>query len=283
MRQVHDRGRDLAAPLPRHEDRGHPRARRRGHAVAQARAAPRGPLDRRVDHLPRRAARAEPGPEDRRSDRGGDPGPRDGLLEGGRRPRRRAPRAGRPATAPDRRLSARAVGWSEAARDDRDGPGVQPDTRDRRRAHHGARRDGAGTGPAAAAVAPERPRPRDAVHHPRPLGARRRLGPAGDHVRRQDRRGRQSGRGLSRARSTPTPRRSRRRSPRSATRGSATTPPASVATRPTRSRSRPGARSTHDASERSTRARPSCRSSGARAPTGEPRACTSPAPRTWHR
>ena len=36
-------------------------------------------------------------------------------------------------------------------------------------------------------------------------------------------------------------------------------------------------------SERSTRARPSCRSSGTRAPTGEPRACTSPAPRTWHR
>ena len=283
VRQVHDRGRDLATALPRHEDRGHSRARGRGHPLVEARAPPRGPLDRCVDHLPRRAARAEPGPEDRRSDRGGDPGPRDGHLEGGRRPRRRAPRAGRPAAAADRRLPARAVGRSEAARDDRDGPRVQPDARDRRRAHHGARRDGAGTGAAAAAVAPERPRPGDAVHHPRPLRARRRLGPAGDHVRRQDRRGRQGGRGLPRARSTPTPRRSRRRSPRSATRASATTPRASAATRPTRSRSRPGARSTRDASERSTRARPSCRSSGTRAPTGEPRACTWPAPRTWHR
>ena len=43
-------------------------------------------------------------------------------------------------------LPARAVGRAEAARDDRDGAGLQPLDGDRRRAHHRARRDGAGAG-----------------------------------------------------------------------------------------------------------------------------------------
>ena len=94
---------------------------------------------------------------------------------------------------PARRIddyAARALGWSEAAGDDRDGAGLQPFARDRRRADHGAGRDGPGAGAEAPQEPATRARSRDALHHPRPLRPRRGLRPDRDHVRGQDRRGR---------------------------------------------------------------------------------------------
>ncbi len=115
------------------------------------------------------------------------------------------------------RLPARALRRPEAARDDRDGAGVLPFARDRRRAHDRARRDGAGPGAPAHEEAPGRPRAVDDLHHARPVGAGRDVGPTRDHVRGQDHRGRPRRRRLPLAASTPTPRPSPRRSPRSAT------------------------------------------------------------------
>ena len=100
------------------------------------------------------------------------------------------------------RLPARALGRPEAARDDRDGAGLHARARDRRRAHHRARRDGAGAGAATHEGAPARPRPVDDLHHPRPLGAGRDVRPPRDHVRGQDRRG---GPGRDRVPRTPAP------------------------------------------------------------------------------
>ena len=125
---------------------------------------------------------------------------------------------------PTRRMKdypARAVGRAEAARDDRDGARVLALARDRRRADDRARRDGAGAGAPPDEGAAARPRPVDDLHHPRPLGARRDLRPARDHVRRARSSRRDPPRRCSTRRSTPTPRRSPRRSPRSATSGSA--------------------------------------------------------------
>ena len=157
----------------------------------------------------------------RRPDRRGDRRAPAGRREGGDGARRRADGAGRAAHASHEGLSARALRRPEAARDDRDGAGVQPVPGDRRRAHDGARRDGPGPGAAPAEGAAARPRAVDALHHARPLGARRGLRPARDHVRGQDRRGRPGRDRVPRRRSIPTPRRSPRRSRRSAISASA--------------------------------------------------------------
>ena len=77
--------------------------------------------------------------------------------------------------APRRRLPAPALGRPAPARADRARARVRPAAARRRRADDGARRDGAGADPAPARRAPARAPARDAVHHARPLDARRRL------------------------------------------------------------------------------------------------------------
>ncbi len=189
MRQVDGGQRDPAsAPRRDHRVGGGP-AQRGGRPHDEAGTSPRGAVDRRLGRVPGRDARDEPRPADRRPARRGDRAARPGRREGSAGPGRRPARAGRDATATPPRLPARAVGWTEAARDDRDGARVQPEPGDRRRAHHRARRDGAGAGPEPAEQAAARARPRDALHHARPVGPRRDLRPARDHVRGQDRRG----------------------------------------------------------------------------------------------
>ena len=87
------------------------------------------------------------------------------------------------------RLSAPDVGRAAPAGADRAGAGLRARPADRRRTDDGARRDGAGPGAGAARRAAGRPRPGDAVHHPRPLGAQQHVrAPRGD-VRRSHRRG----------------------------------------------------------------------------------------------
>ena len=133
--------------------------------------------------------------------------PQQGLQEAGARARDRHARPGRHprALAAHRRLPAPVLRWHAPARDDRDGALLRPRPADRRRADHGARRDGAGADP--------RPDPRPAAgvqlrgrdHHPRP----RRRGRAGRRhpgdVRRPGRRVRHRRSSCSTAPSTPTP------------------------------------------------------------------------------
>ena len=120
---------------------------------------------------------------------GGDRDPPPIEPEGSHGPGGRPPREGRPAAEAHPRLPARALGRAEAAGDDRDGARVQPEPDHRRRAHHGARRDGPGAGPQAAERAPARDGSGDAVHHARPVRARGGVRSPRDHVRGQDRRG----------------------------------------------------------------------------------------------
>ena len=75
------------------------------------------------------------------------------------------------------------------ARHDRHGPGLQPQARDRRRAHHGPRRDGAGADPRAHRAPAPRARPLVHPHQPRPVGHGRDLRQGRHHVRRQGGRG----------------------------------------------------------------------------------------------
>ena len=83
-----------------------------------------------------------------------------------------------------RRLPAPALGWHAAARDDRHGADQRPGAADRRRADHGARRDGAGADHGAAHRAAGAVQHRDHPHHPRPRRRRRRRRRGGRHVRR---------------------------------------------------------------------------------------------------
>ena len=143
----------------------------------------RGPVDAGVDRLPGRPARARPRDPRRRADRSSRSS-RTAWRRGGRRRVRAGELLERVGLPPRRarRLPARVLGRSEAARDDRDGARVLPRPRDRGRAHHGTRRHGAGAGPAAAPEAPRRPGSVDALHHARPVGARGCERPARRHV-----------------------------------------------------------------------------------------------------
>ena len=267
-------GADPAAPARRDEGRGAGRARRRGHPGAVARTPAGGPVGGRVHRVPGRPARAEPRATRVGPDRRGDHRARSGEREGGQGPGGRAVRAGGTAAPAHQRLPARVVRRPEAARDDRDGAGMQPVARDRGRAHHRPRRDGAGAGPAADEGPAARPGPVDDLHHARPVRAGRGLRRPRDHVRGQDRGARARRRRSSTTPSTRTRRRSRPRSPRSATSASVASPPDSAATRPTRRRSRRDARSTRAARWRSTNARRASPSCTRRARAARRRACS---------
>ena len=73
-----------------------------------------------------------------------------------------------------RGLPARLLGRDAPARHDRHGPVVLTQAADRRRAHHGARRDDAGADHRTAALAPARRGHGDDLRHPRSRGDRRR-------------------------------------------------------------------------------------------------------------
>ena len=88
---------------------------------------------------------------------------------------------------------------------------AQPEGARLRRAGLGARRVGAGAGRQPHGEAPGRARPRLPLHRPRPVGRAPHLRPGRGHVPRPDGRDRRGGRGLHRARRTPTPRRCCRR------------------------------------------------------------------------
>ena len=124
---------------------------------------------------------------------------------------------GLPATK-DRRLSARALGRTEAACDDRDGARLQPVDGDRGRADHRARRDGAGAGadPAPKQLQSDLGLAMLFITHDLSVLVEV-VRPTRHHVRGQDRGG---GPGEQRSSTTPctrTRRRSRPRSRRSAT------------------------------------------------------------------
>ena len=150
----------------------------------------RGARQRHRDDLPGPHDEPEPGHEGRQADRRGDhAAPGQGQARGvadGRRPARarRHPRR-RQARQP---VPVRVLGRHAPARDDRHGDQLQPGRPDRRRAHHGARRDHPG--------ADHRRRARDAgpvrlgrdPHHARPRRHRRDLRQGHGHVRRPHRR-----------------------------------------------------------------------------------------------
>ena len=89
-------------------------------------------------------------------------------------------------------LSAPVLRRAAAAADDRDGARLGPGHPDRRRADHGARRDGAGGDPAAARQAARRDRDGALDDHPRPRRRRRDGRPGARHERGRD--GRDRGR-----------------------------------------------------------------------------------------
>ena len=124
--------------------------------------------------------------EERLGDRG-----RRGTQAGGR-----AARAGRHPEGAPAGLPARAVGRDAPAGDDRDGPGLRPGDRHRRRADDRARRHGPGPDPRTARGPARATRPVAHPHHPRPVGHRRDVRPGPHHVRRPDRRGRPGRGGL---------------------------------------------------------------------------------------
>ena len=127
-------------------------------------------------------------------------------------PRRRAARARRPARAARARLPAPALGRPAPARADRARPRVRPAAARRRRADDRARRHGAGADPPSARRPAGAVRPRHALHHARPLDARRALWPDRRHVRGADRGGGPGARGLRRS-AASIHRRARRRVP----------------------------------------------------------------------
>ena len=174
-----------------------------------------------IHRVPGRPTRAQPRAARLGSDRRGDHGARSGEREGGQGPGGGAVRAGRTAASTDQRLPARAVGRTEAARDDRDGAGLQSLAGDRRRADHGARRDGAGAGPEAHEGAPARSRSVDDLHHARSVGAGRGLRTCSRSCTRASSSSTVRRPTSSTTPSIPTRRRSPPRSPRSATSGSA--------------------------------------------------------------
>ena len=182
--------RELAASAG--EARAAGRGRAGGHPVAPARPA-------RHAHghdLPGAHDGAEPGHEGGRPDRRGAGDPHQTLRA--RPPPARAAdhaiSAPARAGAPDRRLSASALGRPAPAHHDRRRACARPCAADRRRADDGARRDHAGADPAADPRAAGAARHRRAVHHPRlrrggrdrPSRRRHAVGPRGrdGHPRR---------------------------------------------------------------------------------------------------
>ena len=105
--------------------------------------------------------------------------PRGGRAGGGRH---RRPRQAAAAVPP------RAVRRHAAARHDRHRAALRAAAAARRRVHHGARRHHPGRGDGDPRRAAPRPRPVDALHHPRPRARRRGLRPDLRHVRRPGRR-----------------------------------------------------------------------------------------------
>ena len=134
-------------------------------------------------------------------------------------------RAGRPPTSTDRRTINTS---SPAVKKQRVmiamALACNPDPGHRRRADDRAGCHGAGAGPSAAEGPATRSGPRDALHHARPVGTRRGLRRHRGDVRRPDHRGGPRPTTSSTHPFTPTRRRSRPRSPRSAMHGSADTP-----------------------------------------------------------
>ena len=188
LRQVLDGGGAAQAAAEGHEGDRRGAARRRGRAEDEAGAPARRALDRAGDRLPGRAPHAQPGAACRRSDRRGDPPALEGRPRQGVDARRRAARAGGAAGPARERLSTRALGGPAPARADRPCACLRAAPARRRRAHHRARRDGAGPGTAAARGPPEGVRPGDHLHHPRPVDTGRPLRPDRGDVRGPDRR-----------------------------------------------------------------------------------------------
>ncbi len=195
LRQVLARRCAAAAAAEGHGGHGRGAARRRGRARDAARPAARRSLDGPGDRLPGRAPLAQPRAARGRPDRGGDPAALVRRGQGGH-PGGRAARARGPARAARARLPAPALGRPAPARADRPGAGLRAAPPDRRRAHHGARRDGAGAGAAAARGPAGALRARDHLHHPRPLDARGRVLAHRRDVRRPDRGGGSEPRGV---------------------------------------------------------------------------------------
>ena len=104
-----------------------------------------------------------------------------------------------------RRLPPPVLRRDAPARDDRDGALLRPRPADRRRAHHGTRRDRAGPDPRPDPRPPARLRRRGHHHHPRPRRGRRARRRHPGHVRRPGRRVRLREHSCSTSRSTPTP------------------------------------------------------------------------------
>ena len=194
-----------------------------GRADDQLGQAPRGALGRRVDRLPGRAALAQPGAAGRagrspsRSRSTSRTCPRTSVEKRVEELLEQVGLAARPQAV----LPAPALRRAAPARDDRDGAGLQAPADRGRRAHHRARRDGAGADPRPAQRPGPRARRRAADHQPRPVGARRRLRPGRGDVRRPHRRVRHRRAGLHR----PAAPVHRRRCP-APSRGSATRRPA---------------------------------------------------------
>ena len=114
-------------------------------------------------------------------------------------------RVGHPARArPARLLPARVLGRHAPARDDRARAVVRPARADRRRAHHGARRDDPGPDPPADPRAARRDRRRGDPRDPRPRRGGRHRRPDRGHVRRAGSSSRGRSTRSSTTRSTPT-------------------------------------------------------------------------------